>query len=74
MAKIVIKASTAANRLIATLTQIGKFKSCRVRQTPNAYSGAYTTMHPRQANSFAVVATWNSTTRIGLPDSGPQNC
>jgi len=57
MAKIVIKASTAANRLIATLTQIGKFKSCRVRQTPNAYSGAYTTMHPRQANSFAVVAT-----------------
>jgi hypothetical protein len=34
-----------------------KFESCRVRQTSNPYSGAYTTMHPRQANSFAVVAT-----------------
>jgi hypothetical protein len=28
-----------------------------VRQISNPYSGAYTTMHPRQANSFAVVAT-----------------
>src|SRR4029450_5076563 len=27
------------------------------RQTLNPYSGAYTTMHPRQASSFAVVAT-----------------
>ena len=34
-----------------------KFESCRVRQTSNPYSGAYTTMHPRHANSFAVVAT-----------------
>ncbi len=28
-----------------------------VPRTSNPYSGAYTTMHPRQANSLAVVAT-----------------
>jgi len=38
------------------------FDSCRVtnftpRQILSPYSGAYTTMHPRQANSFPVVAT-----------------